>query len=731
MISLAAGLAMLAVLTAIGAGPSLWLLGPRWRTLWPHFAPVVGLALVVVVGDVPSWFLATPAYAWPLLGMLAIASALLVHRHRDALGAPALRMLALPALLLPWALAHYLARDVLTTVSEHNNDWLYYLNLESALGRAGYGAPWADTGDLFHDMGSVLRRGGWRAGISVAGSVFGAVFGLLPHQVDGTFWGVLHACFPGTVLAAHHLVVPRASPRSRAFVLASAVLSGPTLLLLRMSFASHLAAMPLIVLAMPVIWRGLTSRGPGLRALAVLLLAATITVLADASPYLAVMGLAMVVAARAATTIPWARLGPRAAAGLLAPALVPAALHRIVLSIQSLQVTGYHPPAARFDASLGSLLATALGQDVHEVRWAEEPLPAVGLVAIAGVIGCALVAIAGRTSTRASRAALFVPLLVGGTLGLGTDLLDLDYPSWKLALTSSPFVALALAAGLERARRTGTALGILLLLAQAATLVAATLRAPDVIGVLPEHEALVARLEAEPGHVYLMGHQGLPAGVAHEHALAYLLAQRGRRLHATSHPASYYRVSWPPQDLAVREGDERLVVVTLDPDRVLGGGRELFRSGPFVVLEPAPGARVASLAYTSGFMDPEAEPDRVFRWADAQAALIVDLPAEDACLRADVRGTPDGNASGLRVVVRPLARLEWAPALDVVLTEEMVPLSHDWARRTFARSGGTPQAVHVAIEYMGGRSPERIDARPIHFAMGNVAIARGAACDEP
>ncbi|GAB4204667.1 MAG: hypothetical protein OHK0013_19800 [Sandaracinaceae bacterium] len=719
---------MLVLLAAVGAGPSLWLLGPRWREHWPLCAPIVGFALVVVLGDVPSWFLAAPAYAWPLLGALGIASAVLVHRHRREVSARSLRYLGLPAVLLPWALAHYLGRETLTTVSEHNNDWLYYLNLESALGRAGYGAPWLDTGDLFWDMGAVLRRGGWRAGISIAGSVLGAISGLAPHQVDGTFWGVLHACFPGSVLAAHHMLVPRASPRARLFVLASAVLSGPALLLLRMSFASHLAAMPLIVLAMPVTWRGLTTRGSGLRGLAALLLAAAITVLADASPYLAMMGLALVIAARTMRGIPWARLCPRAAWGLLALALVPAALYRIFLSIRSLEVTGYHPPTARFDASLGSLLATALGQHVHEVRWSEEPSPSVVVVAAAGVVGCALVVVAGRTAARASRAGLFVPILVGGSLGLGTDLLDLDYPSWKLALTSSPFVTLVLAAGLERAPRIGITLGALLLLVQAGTLVSATLRAPDVIGVLPEHETLVERLESEPGHVYLMGHQGLLSGVAHEHALAYLLAQRGRRLHATAHPASYYRVSWPPQDLAIRREDERLVVVTLDPERVLGAGRELFRSGPFVVLEPEPGARVSSLAYMSGFMDPEVEPDRVFRWADAQASLIVDLPAEDACLVADVRGTPDGNATGLRVVVRPLARLEWAPALDVVLSEEMVPLTYDWTPQVFARAGGLPQAVHVAIEYVGGRSAARVDQRPIHFALGNLAVRMGEAC---
>ncbi len=323
MIALALALALLLLFSAVGAGPSLWLLGPRWRALWPAFAPIVGFALVVVLADVPSWFLPAWSYAWPLFGALAIASAVLLYRQRRELTRASLVLFVPPLALLPWALAPYLSLDAPTTLSEHNHDWMYYLNLEASLGQLAYRDSWSDTGDHFHDMGAVLRRGGWRAGISLAGSSVSAISGLAPHQVDGVLWGVLYACFPGAVHAAHRMLVPRASRASRAFVLASAALSGPALLLLRMSFASHLASLPLMTLLLPVAWRGLRARGPELRVLATLLLAASISVLADASPYLAVLGLVLVLAARHAGHVPWSRLAPRAAWAFLAPAVVP------------------------------------------------------------------------------------------------------------------------------------------------------------------------------------------------------------------------------------------------------------------------------------------------------------------------------------------------------------------------------------------------------------------------
>jgi hypothetical protein len=727
MIALSIGLAMLALFTFLGAGPSLALLGPRARPLWPLVAPVVGFALVVVAGDLPSWWLPVPAYAWPLFALLATASLALLVTRRAELSVRALPWLAVPALALPWALAPYLRTGWLTTLSVHNHDWVYYLDLETALGRAGYGAPWTDTGDLFTDMGAVLRRGGWRAGLSIASAWLSGLSGLAPHQVDGTLWGVLHACLPGATLAAHRLVVPRASRRARAFVVLAAALSGPALLLLRMSFASHLAAMPLLALALPLAWRGLTSAGPSLRALAALLLAATITVLADASPYLGAMGIGLVLAARYGRDIPWNRLGPRAGWALLAPALVPAALYRIVLSLRSLAVTGYHPPAARFDASLGLLTATSFGDYVHEVRWTEEPWPLAVLVLAGAGVGVALLANVSRVRARATRVALLAPLGVAATLMLGCDLLHLDYPTWKIALTASPLVTLALAAALDRARRIGVFAGVILLAAQLATVAWATVRAPAPIGVLPLHEALAERLHDEPGRLHLMGHQGFVEGVGHEHALAYLFAQQRRSLHAVAHPASYYRVSWPTQDHAIPTRGEPLRVITTDPDRVLHAGRALWRSGPFTVFAPAPGARVSSVSFDEGFLGPEREPERLFRWADAHAALTVDLPAGDACLAADLRGTPDGNAEGLRVRIRPYLRETWTPAPDA-LGETIVPLSHDWTPRTIGWSGGRPQTIRIELDYLGQRGPERVDGRPIHIAVGNLAVRRGNAC---
>ncbi|MFO0683696.1 MAG: hypothetical protein U0234_16675 [Sandaracinus sp.] len=728
MIALALGLAMLALFSALGAGPSLALLGPRWRRLWPLVAPVVGFALVAVVGDAPSWRWTVASYAWPLLALLSATSVTLLVRHRREIERRDLALFALPALILPWSLAPYLATGTLTTLSEHNNDWAYYLGLESALRHAPYGAPWTDAGDLLTDMGAVLRRGGWRAGLSIVGTWLGALTGLLPHQVDGTLWGVLHASFAGATAAAHRLLVPRSSPRARAFVIASAVLSGPALLLLRMSFASHLAAMPLVVLGTALTSRALRARAASLRALALLLLAATITVLADASPYLIAMGLGLVVSAVVGARIPLARVLPRAAWGLLAPALVPAALYRIVLSLRSLEVTGYRPPAAHFEAGIGIVLTTSLGQYVHEVPWGEIS-PVLLLSSVTGVVvGIAVLGRATLVRARASRSALFSPLLVGLALVLACDLLRLDYPAWKIALTTSPLVTIALAAGLDRTRARGPAAATLLVGAQLVMLVWSTVHAPPPIGVLPVHEALVARLAHEPGRVYLMGHQGRVDGVAHEHALVYLFGQHDRPLHTTAHPASYYRVSWPAQELAIPDADEPLLVIALDRDAVLDAGRPLFREGPFTVLRPAPGVAPANVVYGEGILAPEHEPGRTFRWADAVARLWVDLPAEDACLVGDVRGIPDGDAPGLQVVTRPFARDTWEPIADRILTDEEVPIDHAWATRTLARSAGTPQAVEVTFVYLGRRRGERVDTRPIFFALGNLDVRRGAAC---
>lgn len=728
MIALAAGLAMLALFSLIGAGPSVALLGARWRRLWPLTAPVLGFALVAVVGDAPSWRWTIASYAWPLLVLLVGTSAALLYRHRRDLAREDALLFALPALVLPLSLAPYLTSGALTTLSEHNNDWAYYLSLESALRHAPYGASWTDTGDLLTDMGSVLRRGGWRAGLSVVGTWLGVLSGLLPHQIDGTLWGVLHAIFPGATLAAHQLLVPRASRQARAFVIAAAVASGPALLLLRMSFASHLAAMPLLVLWTAITTRALGARGASLRVLAVLLLAAAITVLADAAPYLAVMGVALVAATAWARHLPLARLLPRAAWGLLAPALVPAAVYRVVLAVRSLEVTGYRPPAARFDAGIGVTLTTAFGQYVHEVPWGDVSRVVFGASVAGVVVGVVVLSRAMLVRARASRAWIFTPPLVGLALAVAADLYGLEYPTWKIALTASPLVTIALAAGLDRSRRAAPAAAVLIVGAQLVMLVWSATHAPDPIGVLPVHEALVARVTREPGRVYLMGHQGRVDGVAHEHALVYLFAQHGRPLHTTAHPASYYRVSWPAQEPAIPEDGEPLLVIALDRDAVLGGGRALFREGPFTVLQPEPGVRPANLVLGAGILAPEHEPGRTFRWADERATLWVDLPAEDACLVADVRGTPDGDAPALQVVTRPFARDTWAPIADTVLTDEEIPIDHDWATRTIARSAGPPQAVEVTFVYLGRRRGERVDPRPIHFALSNLVLRRGAPC---
>ncbi|MFO0715112.1 MAG: hypothetical protein U0353_35065 [Sandaracinus sp.] len=728
MISVALGVGLFALLGLVGAGPSVALLGGRWRSLWPFVAPIVGFALVAVLTDIPGWFVPASRFAWPLLALLVFVSLSLLWRRREALSRADLWAAALPLALLPWSLAHYLSGPTLTTLSEHNHDWMYYLSLEHTLGRMGYGGRWTDTAVLLDDLSAVLRRGGWRAGLSNVGAFVSGLSGLRPHEVDGVLWGVLHASFAGAAHAAHRMLVPVASCPARAFVIASAALSGPTLLLLRMSFASHLAAMPLVVLFTAAAWRGLTSRGRGLRVLAALLLGALVTVLADATPYVAVLGLALVLAAHTSSPIGGRTLLMRAAYALAGIAIVPCALVRIALSLHSLGVTGYHPPAARFDANLGALLPTALGAQAHELDWSQEPLWLGVIVALGCVLGCAQLLAAARLRAKTVRLALLAPLGTGAALALVCDLASLHYPAWKIALTTSPFVAIALGAALDRLPRPARASASAVLLAQAATLVAAWLRAPPPIGVLPAHEELVQRLASEPGEIFLLGHHGGPEGVAHEHALAYLFGEHGRDLRGVPHPASYLRVSWPSADFAVHDGT-RALVITPDEDRVLGGGEVVLRTSTFVVLAPARATAAGSITFDQGFLPREIEPGRVFRWGDARASFFVDLPMRDSCLVADLRGTPDGDAAGLLATVRPLAPHVYAPEPTAELSSDVIPLSHDWARHVLARvRDETPRTVYVELSYLGRRRDPRVDARPIHFALGNLELARGDAC---
>ena len=714
----------------------MWLLGARYRGLWPLIAPVVGFAAVVVLGDVPSYFLGADTYAWPLLIALLLLNLGLLVKHRRVVVWRDARWSFLPLLVLPFALLPYLRMGVLTTLSEHNHDWVYYLNLETTLAHAGYGSSWADTGGLFHDMSCVLRRGGWRAGISIAGSFLGAVLRLRPHETGGAFWCVLYACFPSTALAAFSMLVPRASRDAHRFVFVMTAFSGPALLLLRMSFASHLASMPLFTLVACVTWRALRERAPHRRALAALLLAASISVLADGVPFLVSLLVALAFAAHRRGT-PWQRLMPRLGWGVLALALIPTSLFRIYRALLSLGVTGYHPPAARFDATLHALLPTLLGQHVHEIElaaWHHLPF-------IAVLSGCAVALWLGaslaRLPSRSVRTGLATPLLVSIVLILCCDMMDMAYPAWKLALTASPFALFALAAALDRTPRAHL-WGAALLGSQLLTVAYAVVHAPSPLGVLPMHMRLVQSLEAAPAELYLLGHHGSTSGVLHEHALAYLFAQNGQRLRAIPHPSSYLRISWPEDDFAVRNTERDVLVITTDEDRVIAENAEVIdRLGPseespelgeFTVMALAPESAAASINFAEGFLPREVEPTFAFRWSDAHASLYVDLPTPDSCVTGATRGTPDGDATGILMTTHAMAPHAYWGAPELVLARRVVPLALQWSRRTLARAEGTPRTVMIDMTYLGQRGEPRVDARPIHFAVGALALQRGEGC---
>lgn len=736
--ALATAWLILALFALLGAGLSVWLLGARYRRLWPLTAPVVGFASIAVLGDVPSFLFGADVYAWPLFLALAALNIALLFKHRRALQRSDAHWLCLPLAFLPFALLPYLRLGALTTLSEHNHDWVYYLNLETSLAHDGYASSWADTGGLFHDMSCVLRRGGWRAGISIVGSFVGALLNLRPHQVDGAMWCVLHAIFPSTALAGFSMLVPRSSKQARAFVLIATAFSGPALLLLRMSFASHLASMPLFTLLVCVTWRALRERAAQRRALAALLLAASITVLADGAPYLVSVLLGLTIAAQRQRTTPWRRLIPRLGWGIAALAIIPASLYRIYLSLYSLSVTGYHPPAARFDASLHALLPTLLGQHAHEVNlaeWHHLPFLAV-LVAVAGALG--LSSSFRRVRSRGARAGLLTPLFIAILLILYCDMMELDYPAWKIALTASPFSLFALATALDRAPH-ARIMGGALLASQLLTVAYAMSHAPPPLGVLPMHERLVNTLRAHPGEVHLLGHHGSPVGVLHEHALAYLFEQDGRRLRAIAHPSSYLRISWPRDDFAVRSDAREVLVITSDEDRVIAeDAHVIHRSGldetmpelgEFTVMALGAGSAAASIQFAEGFLPREVEPTFAFRWSDARSVLYVDLPTEDSCFTATLRGSPDGDAQGVLVTAHAMAPHAYFGAPELVVARRAVPLEAHWMRRTLAHAR-TPQTVMLELTYLGQRHEPRVDTRPIHFALGALELRRGAACVE-
>jgi hypothetical protein len=728
MITLLLAVGILASLQLIAGGPTLMALGPRWRDAWPLVAPPVGLALLVVVGEVPSQLVGARTWAPVCFALLVLAGvATLVLRRRD-LRRRDLFFLALPVLVLPWTLLPYFSEPILTTLSEHNHDYVYYHALELQLLEGGYGAGEGDVASLFDRLGWVLRRGGWRAGLPIAGSAVAAVTGLLPHQVDGALWGLCHAMFPGAVLAATRLLVPRGSTLARTYVFVGALASGPALVTLRMTFASHLASLPLFVLLWALMFRGLRARAFGLRGLAALLLAASISILADALPYLlAMLAWALLVQWRlGAPRIPLERLAPRIGVVVGGIALVPFALWRIYLSIVSLTITGYHQPAAEFSATLPNLIGPALSLAAHPAQTEGlHPLAQATLLGAAGLGGAFVLLAAMRTRSAATRRAVGAPLLLSAVLALAAAPFGYAYPLWKLAITTSPFVLVALAAGFDRlARPIARRVGTWMLAGQAATVLYASLLVEvEPHGVRAMHEALVNRVIARSDAPYLVGHHG-PDSVRHEHALVYLFRTRGSVLRANPHPSSYFWVSWPTPQLAA--GDPGSVAIVVDPERAIVEGRALFDT-PVGTVFDVDGGYAANVALLEGFEPYEHEPGRSFAWSDRSSRLAVELPLADGCLTAEARSIPDGTARSLVVAQHAVPEFSPVPDYEVPWQTIEAPLSLDWQEVVIIPPGG-PNVQGASLRYAGIRAEPRVDARSIYFALAGFRVRSREDC---
>lgn len=714
MSALLLALALLAGLNAIAAGPTLAALGPRWRRLWPLVAPPVGLALLVVAAEVPSQFVGARVYGpWLAAGLLLAGVGTLVTFRRE-LRWRDLPWLGLPLAVLPLGLLPYFGEGLLTTLSEHNHDYVYYHALEQQLIEAGYGAGEGDASSLFDRLGWVLRRGGWRAGLPIAASVVASIGGLLPHQVDGSLWAVCHAMYPGAVLASFRLIAPRSSLLARVFVTVAAGASAPALLSLRMTFASHLASLPLFVLLWALTARGLHRRPAGLRLLAALVLAASISVLADAIPYLvALLGTAALARWRSIPRPSPQELALRFRPILLGVALVPFALHRVYLSIVSLTRTGYHGPAADFSADLPSLLGPALSVQGHLAQIEELPKLVTGAALGAATLAALVLLLSIQRVPAATRGAVGAPLLLSVVLAALAAPLGHAYPLWKLAITTGPFVLIGLAVGADRTpRRLGASMAALLLAGQAVTLVHACRFSTDSAhGVRRPHESLVRRVVEGGWTPYLVGHHD-EADLAHEHALVYLFRAHGVVLRAHPHPRSYYWVSWPTPQLA--DGSPNTVAIVVRPDRAMVEGRALFETPIGTVIDVG-GGYAANLALEEGFTPFEVEPGRRFTWSDRSARMRVELPWREGCLTAEARTIPDGTGRALVVDRHAVPDLAAEPDFTAALDTTEVPIGLDWDEVVLAGPGG-PRVLGLSLGYAGRRVEPLVDARSIFVA---------------
>jgi hypothetical protein len=711
MAAILLALVLLGALTLVGAGPARACLPARHREAWPALAPVLGLALVVVASEGPQFFVPGRRYGAPLLAVLSVASLFLLARSRRTASRPPRGVfVALGGVLasLAIALRPQIGLPAPTTLSTGNYDHVYYFGLEHALRDHAYRDLAGYEQALVQRMAWLLRHGGWRSGISQVSVIASSVSGLPPHRVDGALWALAFALLPAASWTVHVLVAPRASRRARALAAFAAVLSTPPLMLLRETFASHVASLPLLLAGSAALYRGARARHPGLSVAAALLLAATLSVFADGFALLTAVSLALVAVAvresggralgRAALTL--AGLG----------ALATFALVRMTWAAASLSVTGYHGP--RTDPRLsgvGELLPTMVGlhaeigarlEDASVVARASAWLgTAAALVLLVGLLRASRVARGYGAAVFGASGALLATLLLAGT----------PYPTWKLALTVSVFAPACLALGADAlARHGGSRVAVAASAAYvgclAVRLVAWDRTERDRVGVMPLHEQVAEAVRARGGEAYMVGHLASEASIRHEHPLGYLLEASGQPLHETPHAFSYYAVSRPWAVMPLHDGHVETAVV-VDPGAAFVRGRRLGAFGPLELWDVSQPHDVAlDVVHVGGFFEPELEPGRSFRWAGERATFLLGFRA-GGCWTFDSRA-----AAGLPATVR----------VTLGAREERLEIGGDWrALRVRARDAW---GVHrVRLDYEGPAPTIAGETRALRFSIGNLA----------
>ncbi|HCF60551.1 MAG TPA: hypothetical protein DFS52_21455 [Myxococcales bacterium] len=711
MASFLLGIALLLLLAALGAGPTLALLPARWSRHWPIVAPIVGLCLLIVASDAPGYFLPSRTYGPPLILFLLTLSLGLAWRLRArarplcwAALVPVLPLLAIGV----WPIGR---EGILTTLGFRNHDYLFYTLVELQLLKWPQSLPdWLQRAPAEH-FAAVARLGGWRMGLPFVSANLCALLRLLPHQLDGTLWAALYALFPGTVATAHALIVPRASRQARLGLLLLASLSGTSLTLLRIDAASQLAATLVLLLIWGIGWRALGARPRGMRALAGLLIAGLASLLHESAPFLLLLAINLVLSLRLTRRLAWGAIGKRLAWAVLAVALMPFTLLRALQAAQNLNRGAF---GQWFGGELISLFPSAFGMGTGSPGVLEEVPAAVrALTVVGGLAGAALLLQSHRL--RQPQRALVTSLSGGVVLLLGLlPLTGITYFGGKLAMTFHPFALVGAAAVADRLgpghRGVTRALVGLLLAGNLAWITAFALQRerPD-FGIKAEHLRLLEALRHHPGPVFLTGNLESPTPDP-EHVAGYLLALLERPASHRFHKWSYFQsVRFEPRAPAL-DGRPELALVWKPGAfaEELVRGKRVFETESFALYDLSRhGSHVVSAAFEQGWHELEREPGsgRTYRWAAQEAKLRLDWVPPGLCLGLDVRPPPGSGATGVLATTGPLLR--------------RYEIGSGWTRLKLPLEGESPELL---LAPLSPPRPVPNDTRRLAFAVSRLEL---------